>query len=148
MEILNETLVNVLTTVITGGVMVLVFGAFNYLKAKKDLIKNEDIRNIVSNTLDSIESLIKTNITNVEQVSKPIIVQAIKDGKVDKTELTKLSTEVKEKVLAQMSDDMLDILNTNIKDTDSFLSSKIEEILAQMKDDMTSNIVQHTELNK
>lgn len=144
MEILNETLVNVLTTAITGGLMILIVGVFNYLKAKKDLIKDEQIRNIVSNTLNDVESLIKTNITNVEQVSKPIIVQAIKDGKVDKTELTKLSTEVKEKVLAQMNDDMLDILNLNIKDTDSFLSSKIEEILAQMKDDMTSNIVKHT----
>lgn len=144
MEILNETLVNTLTTVVIGGLTILIVGAFNYLKVKKDLIKNEDVRNIVSNTLNSIESLIKTNITNVEQVSKPIIVQAIKDGKVDKTELTKLSTEVKEKVLAQMSDDTLNILNKNIKDTDSFLSSKIEEILAQMKDDMTSNIVQHT----
>lgn len=144
MEILNETLVNTLTTVVIGGLTILIVGAFNYLKVKKDLIKNEDVRNIVSNTLNSIESLIKTNITNVEQVSKPIIVQAIKDGKVDKTELTKLSSEVKEKVLAQMSDDTLNILNKNIKDTDSFLSSKIEEILAQMKDDMTSNIVKHT----
>lgn len=144
MEILNETLVNVLTTVIIGGATMLVVGIFNYLKTKENLIKNEDIRKIVGNTLDSVESLIKTNITNVEQVSKPIIVQAIKDGKVDKTELSKLSTEVKEKVLTQMSDDMLDILNTNIKDTDSYLSSKIEEVLAQMKDDTSSNVVEHT----
>lgn len=137
MEILNQTLVNVLSTVIVGGLTLLLIQAFSYLRSKTALIEDEQSRNIVNNVLNQTEELIKKNIIATDNVTKPILLEALKDGKIDKSELVTLKDKVKENVLNQMGEDGLDILNNTIKDVDSYIETLIESKLAELKLDPT-----------
>ena len=147
MEILNNTIQQVLGTIIigilsiAGGYAIVYIGkGVDYLKTKTSMIEDEKIKSITNHTLDKVETLIKTNITAIENVSKPIILQAIADKKVDKSELNTLAQEVKTKVLEQMGQDSLDILNGTLGDVDGYITNKIEAVLSDLKIDPTSSV--------
>lgn len=147
MDILSDTLVQVLSTVIVGGLTLLTVQAFAYLKSKTSLIKDEQIKNITNDTLDKVEKLINTNITAIDNVAKPILVQNIKDGKIDKSELNTLAETVKTQVLDQIGSDSLDILNNTLGNVDNYIANKIEEQLALLKADVNSPVTK-TEITK
>lgn len=147
MDILSDTLVQVLSTVIVGGLTLLTVQAFAYLKSKTSLIQDEQIKNITNDTLDKVEKLINTNITAIDSVTKPTIVESIKDGRVDKSELNTLAKIVKEQVLDQMGSDSLDILNNTLGNVDNYIANKIEEQLALLKADVNSPVTK-TEITK
>lgn len=140
MEILSQTTVNVLSTIILGALGLVLVQIFTFLRSKTSLIQDEGARNIVNDTLNKVEKLINTNIIAVDNVSKPLIVKAIKDGKVEKSELSKLAIEVKENVLKQMGQDSIDLLNSKLGDVDDFIAKKIEEQLHVLKLDNTTPV--------
>jgi hypothetical protein len=132
---------------IVGGVLISALFALllkyalkglNYLESKDMLIKDTAARKIFDTAIEDMKGLIKTNITSAETTLKPAILQAIADGKVDKSELSSLATLVNNNVLKQLGTDSLAILNKNLGDLNSYLPSKTEEILAELKADPTS----------
>lgn len=140
MEIISQTLINVLSTILVGMVSIVMVQVFTYLRNKTSLIQDEGARNIANNTLDQVEKLINSNITAVDSTIKPEIINAISDGKVEKSELNKLSIIVKENVLNQLGSDSLDILNNTLGDLDQYMATKIEQQLAILKQDETSPV--------
>jgi hypothetical protein len=137
---LQETLIQ-LFSIILGGVITIatawvgVFIAKATQKAKIEIANLEDerVQSIFNNALNKTETLIHTNIVALENTVKKEMLEAIKDGKVDKSELNKLAIEVKENVLNQITDGTLDVLNGGIKDVNLYLEQKIEEELAKIK---------------
>ena len=134
MNILNETLVNVLATIISGLIGIALLQLFTYLRSKTSLIQDEQAKQIVDTTIDKVEKLINANIIKTENVSKPIMVQALQDGKIEKAELVKLRDEVRENVLSQLSQDSLDVLNESLVDVEKYIDTKIESQLAILKE--------------
>jgi hypothetical protein len=102
-------------------------------KEKANKIKDDQARTVAENILNDVDNLISTNIVSVENTLKPVILQAIADGKVDKTELNSLATIVKENTLNQMGTDAVKILNGTLGDSNSYLENRIEKILASLK---------------
>lgn len=134
MNILNETLVNVLATIISGLIGIALLQLFTYLRSKTSLIQDEQAKQIVDTTIDKVEKLINANIIKTENVSKPIMVQALQDGKIEKAELVKLRDEVRENVLSQLSQDSIDVLNDSLVDVEKYIDTKIESQLAILKE--------------
>ena len=133
MNILNETLVNTLSTILVGVISIVFLQLFGYLRSKTSLIKDQQAKQIVDTTIDKVEKLINANIIKTENVSKPIMVQALQDGKIEKAELVKLRDEVRENVLSQLSQDSLDVLNDSLVDVEKYIDTKIESQLAILK---------------
>lgn len=140
MDILNQTVVQVLSTIILGFLGIVLIQAFTYLRSKTSLIKDENAKNIVDDTLDKLEKLINTNIVSIDATAKPIIIEGIKDGKLTKDELNTLAITVKKNVLDQMSDDSLALLNDTLKNVDSYIANKIEAQLSILKADPNSPV--------
>lgn len=133
MNILNETLVNTLSTILVGVISIVFLQLFSYLRSKTSLIKDQQAKQIVDNTIEKVEKLINDNIIKVEHTSKPIMVQALQDGKIQKDELVKLRDEVKNEVLNQLEEDSLDVLNESLADLNKYIEVKIESQLAILK---------------
>ena len=147
MNVLNETLVNLLATIISGLIGIALLQLFTYLRSKTSLIQDEQAKQIVDTTIDKVEKLINANIIKTENVSKPIMVQALQDGKIEKAELVKLRDEVRENVLSQLSQDSLDVLNDSLVDVEKYIDTKIESQLAILKE-QEGIPVKHTVINK
>ena len=147
MNVLNETLVNLLATIISGLIGIALLQLFTYLRSKTSLIQDEQAKQIVDTTIDKVEKLINANIIKTENVSKPIMVQALQDGKIEKAELVKLRDEVRENVLSQLSQDSIDVLNDSLVDVEKYIDTKIESQLAILKE-QESIPVNHTVINK
>ena len=147
MNILNETLVNILATIISGLIGIALLQLFTYLRSKTSLIQDEQAKQIVDTTIDKVEKLINANIIKTENVSKPIMVQALQDGKIEKAELVKLRDEVRENVLSQLTQDSLNVLNDSLVDVEKYIDTKIESQLAILKE-QEGIPVKHTVINK
>ena len=147
MNVLNETLVNILATIISGLIGIALLQLFTYLRSKTSLIQDEQAKQIVDTTIDKVEKLINANIIKTENVSKPIMVQALQDGKIEKAELVKLRDEVRENVLSQLSQDSIDVLNDSLVDVEKYIDTKIESQLAILKE-QEGIPVNHTVINK
>ena len=147
MNVLNETLVNLLATIISGLIGIALLQLFTYLRSKTSLIQDEQAKQIVDTTIDKVEKLINANIIKTENVSKPIMIQALQDGKIEKAELVKLRDEVRENVLSQLSQDSIDVLNDSLVDVEKYIDTKIESQLAILKE-QEGIPVNHTVINK
>ena len=147
MNVLNETLVNILATIISGLIGMALLQLFTYLRNKTSLIQDEQAKQIVDTTIDKVEKLINANIIKTENVSKPIMIQALQDGKIEKAELVKLRDEVRENVLSQLSQDSIDVLNDSLVDVEKYIDTKIESQLAILKEQEVIP-VNHTVINK
>ena len=147
MNVLNETLVNILATIISGLIGIALLQLFTYLRSKTSLIQDEQAKQIVDTTIDKVEKLINANIIKTENVSKHIMIQALQDGKIEKAELVKLRDEVRENVLSQLSQDSLDVLNDSLVDVEKYIDTKIESQLAILKE-QEGIPVNHTVINK
>ena len=147
MNVLNGTLVNILATIISGLIGMALLQLFTYLRSKTSLIQDEQAKQIVDTTIDKVEKLINANIIKTENVSKPIMIQALQDGKIERAELVKLRDEVRENVLSQLSQDSLDVLNDSLVDVEKYIDTKIESQLAILKE-QEGIPVNHTVINK
>lgn len=150
--VIQESLTTIIQTIIGGALSIASVYLPIYIskltqvaKNKAALLKHEEAKNIISNTIERVDDLIVTNIISIENTLKPQILEAIKDGKVDKSELETLSTVVKENVIKQLGQDANDILNTTLTDTNNYLTNRIERILAELKD-TESNVVSYTKV--
>lgn len=140
MEMLQETTLRLLS-IILGGLIAIVSAYVGLWvakvtqKVKIEVTKLEDerVQFIFNNALEQTESLIQTNIIAMEATVKKELLEGIKDGKVDKSELKKLAVQVKENVLNQLTDGTLEVLNNGIKDLNTYLDVSIEKILADVK---------------
>ena len=147
MNVLNETLVNILATIISGLIGIALLQLFTYLRNKTSLIQDEQAKQIVDTTIDKVEKLINANIIKTENVSKPIMIQALQDGKIEKAELIKLRDEVRENVLGQLTQDSLNVLNDSLVDVEKYIDTKIESQLAILKE-QEGIPVNHTVIDK
>lgn len=140
MEMLQESALQLLSVVLGGLIAIAtayiglwVAKATQKAKIEVSRLEDERVKVMFNNAIEKTERLIKTNIVAMENTLKKELLEAIKDGKVDKSELGYLAVKVRENVLNQLTDGTLDILNGGIKDINSYIEVKIEEVLAEVK---------------
>ena len=144
---LQTQLTNLAVTVLGGALSILSIYASIYVKKLVDLAKQKaeqiqdaQAKQIVDNTLDKTNELIKTGIEALENTTKKDIIADIQNGKVDKTALLQLKEDVQNDVLKQLGDNGINVLNGAISDVDKYISDKIEATLGQLKLDPNSSV--------
>ena len=142
-NVLNETIAQLLGVVLSG--LIAIAGAYMTLfvakvtqKASLEVSKLKDERQqtILSNTLSKVDDLLKTNIVALEETTKKVMLQAIEDGKIEKSELKQLAEEVKTNVLNQLGEGSLAVLNQSLGDTSGYIEARLEEVLTEVKNKM------------
>ena len=142
-NVLNETIAQLLGVVLSG--LIAIAGAYMTLfvakvtqKASLEVSKLKDERQqtILSNTLSKVDDLLKTNIVALEETTKKVMLQAIEDGEIEKSELKQLAEEVKTNVLNQLGEGSLAVLNQSLGDTSGYIEARLEEVLTEVKNKM------------
>lgn len=144
MEQLQEQVIQ-LFTIILGGLLsiasvyvtIYVNKAIQKAKLESAKIQDEQARVIANKTLDQVNMLIQTNVVAMEQTVVKGIKEGIADGKITKEELSNVANQVRENVLAQLSQGSVDILNSTLGDVNGYVNAQIEKQLAELKGQLT-----------
>ena len=147
MEILQEGLLGLLEIVIGGALAIASVYATLYVtkatqKAKVEIakLKDEQAKNLLNDSLDRVDVLLKTNIIAMENTLKKELAKDVEDGKIEKEELNKLAFAVKENVLNQLGEDTVMILNNGLNDLNGYIEARLEQVLVEVKE--KNNIVE------
>lgn len=154
MEQIQEQLIQLIMILVGGALTIatiyatiLVNKYIDIAKEKAQQIKDENAKKKVEDALERVNSLLVTNITNAEVTLKQEILNGLSDGTFSKEDFTSLKESVVNNVLTQLGNDSTELLNSELGDLNSFVSSKLEEVLADLKEDPNS-IVKHTTIDK
>ena len=140
MELLQEGLIDLLKIVIESvlaiaSVYATMFVANVTKKAKMELqkVKDEKAKELLNESLDRVDALLRTNIIAMENTLKKELIKDIADGKLDKEEAKLLVNNVKKNVLNQLGNESLIILNEGLNDLNGYIGARLEEILVEVK---------------
>ena len=154
MEQIQEQLIQLIMILVGGALTIatiyatiLVNKYIDIAKEKAQQIKDENAKKKVEDALERVNSLLVTNITNAEVTLKQEILNGLSDGTFSKEDFTSLKESVVNNVLTKLGNDSTELLNSELGDLNSFVSSKLEEVLADLKEDPNS-IVKHTTIDK
>lgn len=128
-----------LTSVITGGIGVIVAVINKYFKKLQDKVSaetskiNDDAtKTLVENAIERLGDLILTNVASAQET----VVNEIKKNSIDgydKSDLLAVKEVVKNNILTQLSSDSKDLIATQIGDLNGYVDNKIEVVLAELK---------------
>ena len=141
MEILQEGMIKLLEIVISGALAIasvyatlLVTKATQKAKMEISKLKDEQAKNLLNDSLDRVDVLLKTNIIAMENTLKKELAKGVEDGKIEKEELNKLAFAVKENVLNQLGEDTVMILNNGLNDLNGYIEARLEQVLVAVKE--------------
>lgn len=103
-------------------------------KYNNQKIENENKRELLNNAIDRINNLIKNSVVATNETLGNSIRKDLEDGKVDKEELYALKDVVMKDVLGQITNDTKELVSTEIKDLNTYISNNIEVVLKELKE--------------
>lgn len=128
-EMLMNVLINILLSFLTLGgayIIYLVNKLIIYLKQKT---KSEEL----TNALNQVNKLAETTVKSIEQTVAKEIREAVKDGKVTKDELKKLSNKAFEEIIKSLSPEYLSVLENGMGNIDIYVTNLIEQKVLELK---------------
>lgn len=128
-EMLMNVLINILLSFLTlGGAYIIYFvnKLIIYLKQKT---KSEEL----TNALNQVNKLAETTVKSIEQTAAKEIREAVKDGKVTKDELKKLSNKAFEEIIKSLSPEYLSVLENGMGNIDIYVTNLIEQKVLELK---------------
>ncbi len=136
-----EQAMNLLIGNLTEGLFLLLLGFITYgckavidfAKSKTQLIDDERQRSIIDNALNRLNDLVFGGVRAMEVSVASELREAVKDGKVDRSELLKLKDVVRNEVLAGMNNDMKSAIELGVGEIDGYVNTLIENALADIK---------------
>ena len=136
-----EQAINLLMENLTEGLFLLLLGFITYgckavidfAKSKTQLIDDERQRSIIDNALNRLNNLVFGGVRAMEVSVASELRKAVKDGKVDRSELLKLKDVVRNEVLAGMNNDMKSAIELGVGEIDGYVNTLIENALADIK---------------
>ena len=103
------------------------------IKEETKTIKDKATRELINKTLDNLTNLINVNVTSASETIVKELKASTLDGTLTKEDGKLILSNVKDKVLTQLSDSGKEVLSTTISDLDSYIESAIETALKQIK---------------
>ena len=135
-----KVLINTLAVTIITGVVGII-GAYAKLALKKielkaeaetSKIEDEKTRSMILLAFDNVRDIVTNAVITAETTTVAQIKKANEDGKLTKEDGEKVFAEVKDKVLAQVTDDTKSAMTTVIGNFDSYVEDLIHSQLAQI----------------
>lgn len=136
MNQLQEGLVVIVGMLISIGVIYAVIvlqRVKDKLMKQANAIENEEQRKLLTNSIEDMHRVLTSSIVRVDATLKPAILEGIKDGKLDKSELVGLSDIVMQDVVANLKNESLEIISNNVGDVQLYIQGELEKELAKLK---------------
>ena len=111
------------------------------IKAETKTIKDKTTRELINKTLDDLTNLINVNVTSASETIVKELKASTLDGKLTKEDGKLILSNVKGKVLTQLSDSGKEVLSTTISDLEGYIESSIETALKQIKVQTPTTII-------
>lgn len=127
------TVLSGLLTIGAGYILYLANVYVGKLKAQTQKIQNEDQRALADSTLSKLENLVKVTVVATEETTGKNLKSAFADGKIDKTEILALSSQVRDEVYNQLSTDAKTTLTQEVGDVQVYIEKLIENSLKSIK---------------
>ena len=103
------------------------------IKAETKTIQDKATRDLLDKTLDNLTNLINVNVTSASETIVKELKASTLDGVLSKEDGKLILSNVKGKVLTQLSDSGKEVLSTTISDLEGYIESSIETALKQIK---------------
>ena len=103
------------------------------IKAETKTIQDKATRDLLDKTLDNLTNLINVNVTSASETIVKELKASTLDGTLTKEDGKLILSNVKDKVLTQLSDSGKETLSTVITDLDGYVESAIETSLKKIK---------------
>ncbi|EPY2286750.1 hypothetical protein ACXAT6_004037 [Clostridium sporogenes] len=140
MEMIKNSLTSLGVVVVCGAISIATAYISSYMKkltekAKVETLKleNETQKELVNNAIDRTNQLVKTNVIRAQETLVKEIKDKAKDGIVDKRDLKDVAVTVKQDILLQLSEELKQLVTTEIQDLEKYIESQIEVSLATLK---------------
>lgn len=146
----NQIIQQSLATVLNICEVIIPFGAFCYafykgkgvdfVKAKIGLIDDEDTRKLIGDAFDRVDSLLDTEMSNLEATVKPQLLKDIAEGNLNKDSLKDLGVQAVKAVMAQLPDKSKELLAQEVNDLELYVNKRLEKLLGDAKLNPQSSI--------
>lgn len=107
--------------------------ATTFLKTQTKKINDETQRELINKAIDRVNDLAVKTVANIEQTTAKELREAVKDGKVDKEELIKLSQQATSEIYSQLTKDSKDALQSELNDVEEYIRKTVEKTLLDLK---------------
>lgn len=119
-------------------VILAVLGYFTALLIKKiteaqEALKQKTEKELVKAQIDIVGEITKDVVEKIEEETAKYIREAVKDGKVDREELTQLSKQAYNEITQQIGQKGIEILNLSIANVQEYLENLIEQKVREAK---------------
>lgn len=141
-EIIGEigTVITIVSPLIVAFLGAYKLKIHEFIKAKINCIKDDNLKKVTQNTLDRVESLTTSTITMIDSTVKPQIIENIKNGTMTKDNLSSLKQQCIDTVKKQLTTEGLADLQNTIGDVNTYMDTLVESKLADLKVDNTSSV--------
>ncbi|EPY2274480.1 hypothetical protein ACXAUS_003379 [Clostridium sporogenes] len=140
MEMIKNSLTSLGVVVVCGAISIATAYISSYMKkltekAKVETLKleNETQKELVDKAIDRTNQLVTTNVIRAQETLVKEIKDKAKDGIVDKRDLKDVAVTVKQDVLVQLSEELKQLVTTEIQDLEKYIEAQIEVSLATLK---------------
>ena len=140
MEMIKNSLTSLGVVVVCGAISIATAYISSYMKkltekAKVETLKleNETQKELVDKAIDRTNQLVTTNVIRAQQTLVKEIKDKAKDGIVDKRDLKDVAVTVKKDILLQLSEELKQLVITEIQDLEKYIEAQIEVSLATLK---------------
>ncbi len=103
------------------------------VKAQTAQLKDEDARRLLNNALEDVEELTTVTVASIEQTTAKQLREAVKDGKVDRSELVALSKQAADEIAAAVKPETQKVIEENFGSFRDYISKLIEEKVLGLK---------------
>lgn len=132
-----STLLQTVTVAVITAVGAITVAYIGILKkqalAKIETLQDENAKKALSNAVNSVDEIITTVVTSIEQEEKQEVLKAMEDGKVTRDELTKLKDVAVDRVKQQLLPDTVKLLEQSFGDLSAYISQKVSEQVFNLK---------------
>ncbi|EPY2274695.1 hypothetical protein ACFLKB_00695 [Clostridium sp. FAM 1755] len=140
MEMIKNSLTSLGVVVVCGAISIATAYISSYMKkltekAKVETLKleNETQKELVDKAIDRTNQLVTTNVIRAQETLVKEIKDKAKDGIVDKRDLKDVAVTVKKDILLQLSEELKQLVITEIQDLEKYIEAQIEVSLATLK---------------
>jgi hypothetical protein len=102
-------------------------------KVEAEVIEHADTRKMISDAIGRLKDLTLIVVGKIEETTAKKLREAVKDGKVDRQELVKLSHEAYKEIMATIDPITITLIETQIKDVETYIMGLIENAVRDVK---------------
>lgn len=107
-------------------------------KAEAEVAGNKAAASAYELALKVLDSIAEITVSRIEATQAAAVRKAVKNGEKAFTELTKLSEDAYQDIVAQLAPCVMESLETCVADTERLIRNKIEEVLPKVKHEYRS----------